>query len=121
MKKIILITHGEVASSYKKTMETFFKPLHPIEAICLEPNDSLNDFKEKLDDLNLSYHEEYLVFADMISGTPYHVACVYFKEYQEAKIIYGLNLPMLFTATCNNSFDIDHIVSDGTKSIGVHV
>lgn len=116
MKKILLITHGNVAIELKRVMEEFFMSKHQIDAISFDSSEDMFILKEKIELLDYDDSDEVLVFVDIVSGTPYNVANVMFKN--KAKVIYGVNLPLLFIGCNSNDFDVTKIVNEAKESIG---
>ncbi|MGL4590127.1 MAG: PTS sugar transporter subunit IIA [Mycoplasmatales bacterium] len=118
MKRILIMSHGNIAQEFKNTMDNFFMSNHQIDALGLEVSDDMNTLIKKLDNLNFERTTEIVVFLDIVSGTPYNVAIIYFQDFPNTKIVSGVNLPMIFVAATSNSFDMNLIIEEGKKSIG---
>ncbi|MEQ6359838.1 PTS sugar transporter subunit IIA [Thermoanaerobacter thermohydrosulfuricus] len=95
--KILIITHGELATYLLKTAEMIIgtQDENFIEIINFYPQDSMETLKEKLiNQIKKFIGEEILILTDLKGGTPFNVAFLLLKEYK-FYLITGVNLPML--------------------------
>lgn len=122
MKHILLMSHGNLALEIKNIMEEFFMSNYPISSIGLESNEDLAALLEKLNyfssDKDLKNDEIY-VLCDIKSGSPYNAANVFFKDYENTHIFYGLNLPMIFSIATSDNISLEEILLMSKDGIGV--
>lgn len=113
MYKIIIVTHGPLASAFKETLKMFTNEIEDVYPVALTEV-GVEKFKEKLNEtLSECYEEEkgILVLADIFGGTPFNTAMLEIKaKYPNVQIITGINLPLLIEATLLRSGDLKEII-----------
>ena len=93
-KQLVLISHGRFCEELKKTTEMIMGPQEDIHAVALLPEEGPEDFTGKflatIQDL-----EDFVVFADLLGGTPCNAVSRLIMEGQEIELYAGMNLPMV--------------------------
>ena len=93
-KQLILISHGRFCEELKTTTEMIMGPQADIHAVALLPEEGPDDFTAKFLDTVKDF-EDYIVFADLLGGTPCNVVSRLIMEGQEIELYAGMNLPMV--------------------------
>jgi len=93
-KQLILISHGRFCEELKTTTEMIMGPQADIHAVALLPEEGPDDFTAKFLDTVKDF-EDYIVFADLLGGTPCNVVSRLIMEGKEIELYAGMNLPMV--------------------------
>ena len=93
-KQLILISHGRFCEELKTTTEMIMGPQADIHAVALLPEEGPDDFTAKFLDTVKDF-EDYVVFADLLGGTPCNVVSRLIMEGKEIELYAGMNLPMV--------------------------
>lgn len=94
---LVLLSHGSFCKGIKESAEMVLGPQKNIHTIDLKEGESPEHFQKRF--LNLvSSLESFVVFTDILGGTPYNVA---YKSLLSAKnkfaLYTGMNLPMIIS------------------------
>lgn len=125
MVNLIVSGHGEIASGLKSSLSviggdfdhiTFIDFKNDAEKLKL---DLLKTVKQKPD-------ESFLILTDLVGGSPFNTAAVLFKEFNNVKILGGVNLPMLLSIVYDNTSTLSELSAlalqcgkDGIKELPV--
>ena len=93
-KKLVLVSHGRFCEELKTTTEMIMGPQEDIYAVALLPEEGPEDFAAKFLETVKDF-EDYLVFADLLGGTPCNVVSRFIMEGQDIELYAGVNLPMV--------------------------
>jgi len=93
-KKLVLVSHGRFCEELKTTTEMIMGPQEDIHAVALLPEEGPEDFAAKFLETVKDF-EDYLVFADLLGGTPRNVVSRFIMEGQDIELYAGVNLPMV--------------------------
>lgn len=93
-KKLVLVSHGRFCEELKTTTEMIMGPQEDIHAVALLPEEGPEDFAAKFLETVKDF-EDYLVFADLLGGTPCNVVSRFIMEGQDIELYAGVNLPMV--------------------------
>ena len=93
-KDLILVSHGRFCEELKKSVEMIMGPQDCIHTVALLPEDDPEDFRAKFDE-TAKRLEEYIVFADLLGGTPCNVVSRLIMEGQNIELYAGMNMPMV--------------------------
>lgn len=96
MKKLILISHGKFCEGLKESTEMILGEQPDIVAIPLLPEESVEDFQNKLI-AEIEKDNDFVVFADLLGGTPANAAAKLLMQGQTFDLYAGMNLPMVIT------------------------
>ena len=93
---LVLVTHGGLAAEFVRAMEHVVGPQERIEAICIGPDD---DMDERRNDIagaigRVDDGSGVIVLTDLFGGTPSNLAISMMKS-DKIEVIAGVNLPML--------------------------
>ena len=107
-KQLVLVSHGRFCEELKRSTEMIMGPQESIHSVALLPEEGPDDFLAKFLD-TIKDFDDYLVFADLLGGTPCNVVSRLIMEGKEIELYAGMNLPMviefinssLFVADCN--------------------
>ena len=119
---VALVTHGNLGCEVKTVIE---KLVHPLDHIFCYSNsvDSLDVLEEKiLTKISETKAEHILLITDLMGGSCWLLANRIKKSIPEAKVIGGLNVPLLVSYLMNHdklewNELIDKMVEDGKKGM----
>ena len=98
MMKYIIATHGNLADALKSTMEMIVGQHPEIQALGLQPDMSVDDYRERL--VDCIGNDQILVFLDIVGGTPFNSLIQELKS-EQVSFIAGTNLGMLLEIVLN--------------------
>lgn len=93
---MVLVTHGRLAAEFVAALEHVVGPQKNIRAICIGPDDDMEQRRQEiLDDVaEVDEGQGVVLVTDMFGGTPSNLA-ISVMEKSNVEVIAGLNLPML--------------------------
>lgn len=91
---LILISHGNLCEELKKSTEMIMGPQETIHSVALLPSEGPDEFKEKFEK-TVENLEEYVVFADLMGGTPCNVVSKMILTGLDIELYAGMNMPMV--------------------------
>ncbi|MEQ9662391.1 MAG: PTS sugar transporter subunit IIA [Parasphingopyxis sp.] len=122
---LVLVTHGNLAREFIVAMEHVVGAQKQIEAVCIGPDD---DMEERREDIARAVKEVdsergVIILTDLFGGTPSNLS-ISLMEPDRVEVIAGMNLPMLIRlAGARQSMDVADAVTAareaGTKYISV--
>ena len=94
-KQLVLISHGRFCEELKHSTEMIMGPQESIHSVAFasQKKDQKISSKKFLD--TIKDFDDYLVFADLLGGTPCNVISRLIMEGQEIELYTGMNLPMV--------------------------
>ncbi|MBP2624305.1 PTS sugar transporter subunit IIA [Streptococcus oricebi] len=93
-KQLILVSHGRFCEELKKSTEMIMGPQDSIHPVALLPEDGPEDFEKKFL-ATIENLDNYLVFADLLGGTPCNVVSRLIMEGRDIELYAGMNMPMI--------------------------
>ncbi|KOS63675.1 PTS sugar transporter subunit IIA [Lysinibacillus agricola] len=100
MINILVVTHGKMAEGIIHSAKMFTSEADNVEFLCLMEDmgqDELSDLmNEKMK--GLSNEEQFLIFCDIIGGTPFKISSKFSFNNDNVSVFYGVNLPILVHA-----------------------
>lgn len=118
MKNLILVSHGNFCVELKKSAEMILGPLDNIHTVSLLPHEGEAEFTEKFDAITDSLEEDYIVFADLMGGTPCNIASKKIMTGETFELYAGMNMPMIISFINASLIGNDvSLVSEGQQSI----
>lgn len=121
MVGIIIAGHKEMAVGLKGAAEMIYGELEQVEAVPFEHGEGLEEVKAKLlaAEKRMDCSDGLLILLDLFGGTPMNAAAFAYGARQDARLIVGVNLPMIFEAVeKRHSGTLDEVqaaVIEGTK------
>lgn len=95
-KELILISHGDLCVEMKKSCELIMGPQEHIHTVSLKPEDGPETFLAKFNEVTKDWNpEDYIVFADLMGGTPANTIGKEIMEGKDIHMIAGMNLAMV--------------------------
>ncbi len=93
---IVLVTHGRLAEELVAAMEHVVGPQESVAAICIGPDDDMEERRGQILDSISTVDDEtgVILLTDMFGGTPSNLA-ISVIEKANVEVIAGVNLPML--------------------------
>lgn len=94
MTELVLISHGNFSVELKNSAEMIMGPQANIHAIPLLPSEGQEDFLKKFDEVVKDF-DDYVVFADLMGGTPANTISKQIMLGRDIQLYTGMNLPMV--------------------------
>ena len=116
MIRILIVTHGELASALKTSSKMFFGEVSDsLETIGLFPTDSPDSLqvkiKEKINEIDDG--SGVLIFVDIFAGSPFNNVAIVLDELKEdhkLQCFTGVNMPLLMEALAScQTMDIESL------------
>jgi mannose/fructose/sorbose-specific phosphotransferase system IIA component len=92
--KIVLVSHGELACALLRAAELIAGPQADVTCLALMPGDGIPALQTRLGEV-VGLSRPALVLVDMPGGTPWNVALAVASQNASARVVSGMNLPML--------------------------
>ena len=102
---LVLVTHGKLALELISAMEHVVGPQTHVKAICIGPDDDMDERRKEILDAAKSVNlgDGVILLTDMFGGTPSNLA-ISVMDKVKGEVIAGVNLPMLIKlASCRVS------------------
>ena len=93
-KHLVLGSHGRFCEELKASTEMIMGPQDNIHAVALLPEEGPEEFTAKFEAC-VSDFEDYIVFADLLGGTPCNTVSRLILEGRAIDLYAGMNLPMV--------------------------
>ena len=93
-KQLILVSHGHFCEELKKSTEMIRGPLEFVHTVPLLPEEGIDDFTAKFL-ATVKELDDYIVFADLLGGTPCNVVSRLILEGLQIELYAGMNMPMV--------------------------
>ncbi|MGM0292029.1 PTS sugar transporter subunit IIA [Enterococcus sp. AZ062] len=93
-KQLVLVSHGQLCEGLKASTEMIMGPQAHIHTVPLLPEEGTEDFKEKFFAV-VSSLEDYVVFCDLMGGTPANTIVQLIMEGEAIELYAGMNMPMV--------------------------
>ena len=93
-KQLILVSHGHFCEELKKSIEMIMGPLEFVHTVPLLPEEGIDDFTAKFL-ATVKELDDYIVFADLLGGTPCNVVSRLILEGLQIELYAGMNMPMV--------------------------
>ena len=93
-KQLVLVSHGRFCEELKTSTEMIMGPLDFIHTVPLLPEEGIDDFTAKFS-ATVKDLGDYIVFADLLGGTPCNVVSRLILEGLQIELYAGMNMPMV--------------------------
>lgn len=93
-RQLVLVSHGVFCESLKASTEMIMGPQESIHTVALLPQEGPDEFKAKFLE-TVKEFDDYIVFADLLGGTPCNVVSRLIMEGQDIQLYAGMNMPMV--------------------------
>ena len=93
-KQLILVSHGHFCEELKKSTERIMGPREFVHTVPLLPEEGIDDFTAKFL-ATVKELDDYIVFADLLGGTPCNVVSRLILEGLQIELYAGMNMPMV--------------------------
>ena len=93
-KQLVLVSHGRFCEELKKSTEMIMGPQDFIHTVPLLPEEGIDDFAAKFS-ATVKDLDDYIVFADLLGGTPCNVVSRLILEGLQIELYAGMNMPMV--------------------------
>ena len=90
-KQLVLVSHGRFCEELKASTEMIMGPQENIHTVALLPEEGPEDFTAKF----VEGVDDYVVFADLLGGTPCNTVSRLILEGRAIDLYAGMNLPMV--------------------------
>lgn len=92
--QLIVATHGDLACALVRTAELIAGPQTDVKCVTLAPGEAVEAFRSRLM-ADLRPVQPTLILVDLFGGTPWNVAVSLTADDPTARVVSGVNLPML--------------------------
>ncbi|MEC2224611.1 MULTISPECIES: PTS galactosamine/N-acetylgalactosamine transporter subunit IIA [Heyndrickxia] len=124
---MIVTGHGEFATGITSALELVLGKQESYVCVNFPNGDTAVELEKNLDRAvsQLEECDHIIVFADLLSGSPFNTAIMKAMKDKRIKVIYGVNFGMLIEAVMNRNMgtSVDEIVqnalANGKNQIGV--
>jgi PTS system N-acetylgalactosamine-specific IIA component len=124
---IIVTGHGKFAEGFTSAIEVVLGKQDLFIGINFPSGDTKTELEENIENAisSLEMCENIIVFADLLSGTPFNAAIMKAMKNERIRVIYGTNFGMLIEAVMNRNtgMELNDIVKNametGKNQIGV--
>lgn len=96
--KIVLVSHGPLASGMLASAKMLVGELNNICAIELHEEDLAETFGARLSEVIDQENDEILILSDIPGGTPCNQSLLIYSKHSNIEVISGMNLPMVLDA-----------------------
>ncbi len=102
---IIVATHGKSAKEMLNSVEMILGSQEKIETIDFIVGDGIDDLLQKYAGAKKALAtEELLILTDILGGSPFNAAYLFASENREARVVTGVNIPMLIEALSSRDY-----------------
>jgi len=111
---LVLVTHGQLAASFRAALEHVVGPQKQFETVSIGPDDDIETRRREILEAAKRVQDGsgVVLLTDMFGGTPSNLA-ISAMEGGRIEVLCGVNLPMLIKlATLRESTDLVHAVSE---------
>src|SRR3954469_11979951 len=93
---LVLVTHGGLAAEFVTAMEHVVGPQERIEAICIGPDDDMEERRRDIAEAiaKVGEGDGVIILTDLFGGTPSNLAISLMKS-EKIEVIAGVNLPQI--------------------------
>ena len=89
-KELVLVSHGRLCEELKASTEMIMGPQESIHTVALLPEEGPEDFTAKFE-ATVQGLEDYIVFADLLGGTPCNTVSRLILEGRAIDLYAGMN------------------------------
>lgn len=114
MYKILIVSHSELSKGLVEATKMILGDADGIDHIILDES-GIDVFSKKLDEKVKSItenNESLLILTDIFGGTPFNQSMIKSQQYENVRVISGVNLQMVIESVMNRSNDIDEAVEN---------
>lgn len=114
MYKILIASHSELSKGLVEATKMILGDDNGVDHIILDES-GIDVFSKKLDE-KVKYltenNESLLILADIFGGTPFNQSMIKSQQYENVRVISGVNLQMVIESVMNRSNNIDEVVDN---------
>ena len=114
MYGIILVGHGEFAKGLLSSVDMIMGKQEYLEAISFKVDDSTEELSSKIESKikDMKNLNGLIFLTDLVGGTPFNTCVLLALELENARVLGGTNLPLLFEILMNRQLEnIDDIIN----------
>lgn len=100
MLKVLLTSHGGMAEGMRQSVRMLIGEQERLEVVALQEGEGPDQIEERFAALfdAAAEGDQWLVFCDILGGTPFNVVSKFSFKNDDVAVIYGMNLPMVIEA-----------------------
>lgn len=117
---VIVSAHGKFSEGILSTVKMIAGEFANVKFVNFLDGDTFEIIDGKLKEAFDSFNEEYdhiIFMTDLMGGTPFNRSVINFGEYENVRVLSGLNFASLFTAITSENDDID-MLADEIMNVG---
>jgi len=124
----IICSHGPFAGAIKAAGEMIFGEISGVSCLELLEGEDMIDFSEKIKqqyEKDLSEGHQPLILTDIPNASPFNASILALAEYRDAKVITGMNLPLLLELLIQQahgdyeSLDLESIIESAREAMSI--
>ena len=102
MVGLLIITHGQLAKEFLKTVEYIIGFVELVKHVSIDALDDPEDLRDTIEKkiASLEKGDGVIILTDMFGGTPSNVALSFLQK-NKVEIVTGINLPMVLSVAQN--------------------
>lgn len=112
---VIVSAHGKFSEGILSTVKMIAGEFPNVKNVNFLDGDTFETIDEQLKEAFDSFNNEYdniIFITDLMGGTPFNRSVINFGEYENVRILSGLNFASLFTAITSENDDIDALADE---------
>lgn len=112
---VIVSAHGKFSEGILSTVKMIAGEFLNVKNVNFLDGDTFETIDEQLKEAFDSFNNEYdniIFITDLMGGTPFNRSVINFGEYENVRILSGLNFASLFTAITSENDDIDALADE---------
>lgn len=107
----IFMSHGPMAAGTLETAEMILGKQEDVAIISISIDSNIETTLEELKSKTAGIEDELLIVTDIIGGTPFNAAYKYLALHPKARIVTGLNLPMVIQLLMERHKSLDELAA----------
>lgn len=116
---VIVSAHGKFSEGILSTVKMIAGEFSNVKNVNFLDGDTFETLDEQLKEAFDSFNEEYdhiIFITDLMGGTPFNRSVINYGQYENVRILSGLNFASLFTAITSEKEDIDALADEIIKA-----
>lgn len=130
MVEVLITSHGTMAEGMAQSVRMLMGEQDHLYIVTFEEEMGIEELEEDFRSVlvDVSGEHQYLVFCDILGGTPFNVVSRLSYKNENISVIYGMNLPLVVEALMASADDnvrladvVEDLMSKASSSIGLSV
>ncbi|MGX8702623.1 PTS sugar transporter subunit IIA [Caproiciproducens sp.] len=114
-RRILIVSHGKIAEAMVHVATLIMGDMDAVDYLCLQEDESLESFTARIGE-KTKEECEYIILADLMSGTPFNAAFAVKQGKPHLEIIAGFNLPLLLSLVNDQDAPLDQAIKNAVET-----